>query len=75
MPTLFRSTTKAIPSLNRQFISSLLENKSPPHTNRALVVKSDAIEDLVRPFGSSLVRLYFQHISPVFPILAKTRSL
>ncbi|OXV08013.1 hypothetical protein Egran_04225 [Elaphomyces granulatus] len=34
-------------------------------------VTLDAVEDLVAPYGSTLVEKFFQHIHPVFPILTE----
>lgn len=53
----------------------LLENDFPEHTNRMTQAASDAIEALAWPHGPLLVRLYFKHVHPVYPIVSKVRFL
>ncbi|KAL2817643.1 fungal-specific transcription factor domain-containing protein [Aspergillus granulosus] len=49
----------------------LLQDEFPAHTNRAMQEASDAIEALVWPHGPALVRLYFRHVHPAFPVVSK----
>ncbi|CAH0003618.1 unnamed protein product [Clonostachys byssicola] len=53
----------------------LLLNGFPDHTNNAVKAASDTIETKVWPHGPALVRLYFKHIHPVYPIVSKVRFL
>ncbi|KAI9150605.1 transcriptional regulatory protein [Paramyrothecium foliicola] len=53
----------------------LLQDGFPEHTNLALRSASDAIESIVEPYGPLLVRLYFRHIHPAYPIVSKARFL
>lgn len=43
--------------------------------NQAIQAAAEAIEALVQSEGDNLVRLYFRHVHPVFPILPKRRFL
>ncbi|GJN86449.1 hypothetical protein PLIIFM63780_010029 [Purpureocillium lilacinum] len=52
-----------------------LEIGHPDHVNRARQDASDSIEAKVWPYGENLVRLYFRHVHPVFPIVSKVRFL
>ncbi|KAL3459355.1 fungal-specific transcription factor domain-containing protein [Aspergillus heterothallicus] len=53
----------------------LLQDEFPAHTNEAMKAASDAIEALVWPHGAALVRLYFRHVHPAFPVVSKGRFL
>ncbi|KAK2756054.1 fungal specific transcription factor domain-containing protein [Colletotrichum kahawae] len=53
----------------------LLQDEFAPHDNAAKQAASNAIENLVGPYGPILVRLYFKHVHPVLPILSKGRFL
>ncbi|KAH7120265.1 fungal-specific transcription factor domain-containing protein [Dactylonectria estremocensis] len=53
----------------------LLLNGFPEHTNRAMREASDAIEGIVWPNGPALVRLYFSHVHPAYPVVSKVRFL
>lgn len=53
----------------------LLEVGHPDHVNRARQDASDSIEAKVWPYGENLVRLYFRHVHPVFPVVSKVRFL
>ena len=53
----------------------LLRIESPDHVKREKQGISNAIEDKVWPHGDSLVRLFFCHVHPVFPIVSKVRFL
>ncbi|KAJ6440558.1 Zn(II)2Cys6 transcription factor [Purpureocillium lavendulum] len=52
-----------------------LEVGHPDNVNRARQDASDSIEAKVWPYGDNLVRLYFRHVHPVFPIVSKVRFL
>lgn len=54
---------------------SLILNDFPPADNAARQVASDAIEAKVGRYGPLLVRLYFQHVHPTWPILMKATFL
>ncbi|RDW72941.1 hypothetical protein BP6252_06848 [Coleophoma cylindrospora] len=54
---------------------SMLHDAFPERDQRAKRLASDAIEQHVRGFGDALLRLYFQFVHPVFPILSKARTL
>ncbi|KAG5981829.1 hypothetical protein E4U43_006536, partial [Claviceps pusilla] len=47
----------------------------PKHTNMSREEASDAIETKVWPHADVLVRLYFRHVHPIFPLLSKVRFL
>ncbi|KAH6609810.1 hypothetical protein Trco_003156 [Trichoderma cornu-damae] len=53
----------------------LLENENPDFTNEAKQTASDGTERLVWPYGEQLVRLYFKHVHPIYPVVTKTRFL
>ncbi|PTB38740.1 hypothetical protein M441DRAFT_71094 [Trichoderma asperellum CBS 433.97] len=53
----------------------LLENENPDFTNEAKQLASDETETLVWPYGEHLVRLYFKHVHPIYPVVTKTRFL
>ncbi|UKZ57462.1 hypothetical protein TrVGV298_011319 [Trichoderma virens] len=53
----------------------LLENENPDFTNEAKQSASDGTERLVWPYGEHLVRLYFKHVHPIYPVVTKTRFL
>ncbi|KAL6887354.1 permease for cytosine/purines, uracil, thiamine, allantoin domain-containing protein [Trichoderma longibrachiatum] len=53
----------------------LLENENPEFTNEAKQAASDGTERLVWPYGERLVRLYFKHVHPIYPVVTKTRFL
>ncbi|THC95823.1 hypothetical protein EYZ11_004693 [Aspergillus tanneri] len=53
----------------------LLQDEFPEHTNRAMEAASHGIESTVWPYGPDLVRLFFRHIHPVYPIVSKVRFL
>ncbi|KAL7794421.1 permease for cytosine/purines, uracil, thiamine, allantoin domain-containing protein [Trichoderma ceciliae] len=53
----------------------LLENENPDFTNEAKQTASDGTETLVWPYGEHLVRLYFKHVHPTYPVVTKTRFL
>jgi NCS1 family nucleobase:cation symporter-1 len=53
----------------------LLENENPDFTNEAKQTASDGTERLVWPYGEHLVRLYFKHVHPIYPVVTKTRFL
>ena len=53
----------------------LLRIEHPDHVKREKQQISDAIEVKVWPHGDSLVRLFFRHVHPVFPIVSKVRFL
>ncbi|UNI15875.1 hypothetical protein JDV02_002362 [Purpureocillium takamizusanense] len=52
-----------------------LEIEHPDHVNRARQDASDSIEAKVWPYGENLIRLYFRHVHPIFPIVSKVRFL
>ncbi|ODA83685.1 hypothetical protein RJ55_02200 [Drechmeria coniospora] len=52
-----------------------LEIGHPEHVNRDRQSAADHIESKVWPYGPNLVRLYFRHVHPVFPIASKVRFL
>ncbi|OAA55792.1 fungal specific transcription factor domain-containing protein [Niveomyces insectorum RCEF 264] len=54
---------------------SLLHDEFAPMDNVAKQAASDHIETAVRGCADELVRLYFAHVHPVYPVLAKTRFL
>ena len=47
----------------------------PTHTNRSRQAASDSVEAMVWPHSDTLVRLYFKHVHPVFPVVSKVRFL
>ncbi|KAK1246026.1 hypothetical protein MKX07_005095 [Trichoderma sp. CBMAI-0711] len=53
----------------------LLENENPGFTNEAKQAASDGTERLVWPYGERLVRLYFKHVHPIYPVVTKARFL
>lgn len=53
----------------------LLENENPDFTNKAKETASDGTEILVWPYGENLIRLYFKHVHPIYPIVTKVRFL
>lgn len=53
----------------------LLRIEHPEHVNKERDRISAAVENKVSPNGDNLVRLYFRHIHPVFPIVSKVRFL
>ncbi|KAL7811658.1 permease for cytosine/purines, uracil, thiamine, allantoin domain-containing protein [Trichoderma gracile] len=53
----------------------LLENENPQFTNEAKQAASDGTERLVWPYGERLVRLYFKHVHPIYPVVTKVRFL
>ncbi|KAH7074988.1 fungal-specific transcription factor domain-containing protein [Paraphoma chrysanthemicola] len=53
----------------------LLQDEFPDHTNQAMQKASDAIEAIVGPHALLLVRIYFKHIHPAYPIISKVRFL
>ncbi|KAL6863604.1 permease for cytosine/purines, uracil, thiamine, allantoin domain-containing protein [Trichoderma novae-zelandiae] len=53
----------------------LLENENPEFTNDAKQAASDGTERLVWPYGERLIRLYFKHVHPIYPVVTKTRFL
>lgn len=53
----------------------MIQDAFPRHTNDALRVAADAIEDMVSPNGPALVRLFFRHVHPVLPVVSKGRFL
>ncbi|KKP04944.1 hypothetical protein THAR02_02965 [Trichoderma harzianum] len=53
----------------------LLRIEHPDHVKRDKQQVSDAIESKVWPFGDNLVRLFFRHVHPAFPIVSKVRFL
>ncbi|KAL7936487.1 permease for cytosine/purines, uracil, thiamine, allantoin domain-containing protein [Trichoderma chlorosporum] len=53
----------------------LLENENPDFTNEAKQTASDGTERLVWPYGERLVRLYFKHVHPIYPVVTKARFL
>lgn len=53
----------------------LLENENPEFTNEAKQAASDGTERLVWPYGERLIRLYFKHVHPIYPVVTKTRFL
>lgn len=53
----------------------MLEDEFPDHTKQATLAASDAIESLVWPHGLTLVRLFFRHVHPVYPVVSKYRFL
>ncbi|GKT44731.1 transcriptional activator protein DAL81 [Colletotrichum spaethianum] len=53
----------------------LLQDEFAAHDNEVKEAASRSIEDLVKPHGPILVRLYFRHVHPAFPILSKSRFL
>ncbi|PTB65679.1 hypothetical protein BBK36DRAFT_1169381 [Trichoderma citrinoviride] len=53
----------------------LLENENPEFTTEAKQAASDGTERLVWPYGEHLIRLYFKHVHPIYPVVTKTRFL
>ena len=53
----------------------MLLNENPDFTSRGKAAASEAIEKLVWPHSDNLVRLYFKHVHPVYPIVSKGRFL
>ncbi|KAL6692416.1 hypothetical protein J3F84DRAFT_383964 [Trichoderma pleuroticola] len=53
----------------------LLRIEHPDHAKRDKQQVSDAIESKVWPFGDNLIRLFFRHVHPAFPIVSKVRFL
>ncbi|KAF3056693.1 Transcriptional activator protein [Trichoderma lentiforme] len=53
----------------------LLRIEHLDHVKRDKQQVSDAIESKVWPFGDHLVRLFFRHVHPAFPIVSKVRFL
>lgn len=53
----------------------MLLNGFPDHTNLAMQEASEAIERRVWPHGPALVRLYFKHVHPAYPVVSKVRFL
>ncbi|KAM0483754.1 hypothetical protein ACHAPX_002250 [Trichoderma viride] len=53
----------------------LLENENPDFTNEAKQAASDETETLAWPYGDHLVRLYFKHVHPIYPVVTKSRFL
>ncbi|KAL7908462.1 hypothetical protein GGI35DRAFT_454221 [Trichoderma velutinum] len=53
----------------------LLRIEHPDHVKRDKQQVSDAIEGKVWPFGDNLIRLFFRHVHPAFPIVSKVRFL
>lgn len=53
----------------------LLKDEFPDHVNHAKNAISESIERKVWPHGPALVRLYFKHVHPVYPVLSKSRFL
>ncbi|PTB50692.1 hypothetical protein M431DRAFT_94416 [Trichoderma harzianum CBS 226.95] len=53
----------------------LLENENPDFTNEAKQSASDGTERLVWPYGERLIRLYFKHVHPIYPVVTKGRFL
>jgi NCS1 family nucleobase:cation symporter-1 len=53
----------------------LLENENPEFTNEAKQAASDGTERLVWPYGERLIRLYFKHVHPIYPVVTKARFL
>lgn len=54
---------------------SILHDEFAPLDNTARQASSDRIEAAVCRSADDLVRLYFQHVHPVYPLLPKTRFL
>lgn len=54
---------------------SMLCDEFAPLDNVAKQAASDSIEEAVDGYADTLVRLYFRHIHPVYPIVSKTRFL
>ncbi|WQF89344.1 hypothetical protein CDEST_14358 [Colletotrichum destructivum] len=53
----------------------ILQDEFAAHDDEVKAAASRAIEDLVVPHGPLLVKLYFRHVHPVFPILSKAPFL
>ncbi|GJC89773.1 putative transcriptional regulatory protein C25B8.11 [Colletotrichum liriopes] len=53
----------------------ILQDEFAAHDDEVKAAASRSIEDLVEPHGPLLVKLYFRHVHPVFPILSKARFL
>ncbi|KAL3477643.1 fungal-specific transcription factor domain-containing protein [Aspergillus californicus] len=54
---------------------NLLMDEFQPADNLAKEGISDAIETMVSPHSSTLVRLFFKHVHPVYCVVSKTRFL
>jgi hypothetical protein len=54
---------------------TILQDPFPDRDDRARNLASDAIESHVDGFGDVLVKLYFQFVHPIFPVLSKSRTL
>ena len=53
----------------------LLQIGHPDHVNQDRQHTSDTLESKVWPHGDDLVRLFFRHVHPVFPVVSKGRFL
>lgn len=53
----------------------LLQNGNPEYTMKTKKDASDAIESKVWPHGGDLIRLFFKHVHPMYPVVSKGRFL
>ncbi|KAL1908624.1 hypothetical protein Sste5344_005448 [Sporothrix stenoceras] len=54
---------------------NMVRDEFLPLDNAAKQASSDRIETAVQGCADGLIRLYFKHVHPVFPVLSKTRFL
>lgn len=53
----------------------IVEDEFPDYNNAARKHASEALEHTVAPFSNNLVRLYFRHVHPAYPIIFKASFL
>lgn len=53
----------------------IISDEFPAYNNAARQAASEALENLVAPFSSNLIYLYFRHIHPAYPIVFKASFL